>query len=93
MGALAASSEEELIVAVANFNLFPIGKRHIAETWLIDKFMECFNVELILNRNEKTNASIRNGFYPSPEQIKEIINRNNLDIALYEHVMSRHGNE
>lgn len=87
------STPEELIAAVSDFNLFPMEKRHFAESWLIDKFIECFNVELILNTNEKTNASIRNGFYPSPEQIKEIINRNNLDMALYEHVMSRHGNE
>lgn len=81
-------SEKELIDRVSQIKMFQITQREKINNYLKYQFKYKFNVEFLGISPDKTNSSVRNGVTPSPSQEKEILERNSMDLILYEHVCS-----
>lgn len=85
------TNEDELINKIKNIKLFEINERELINNYLIKQFKEKFKCDFISAGNHKVNSSVRSTVIPSPSQIREIENRNQMDMVLYDYVMSNGG--
>ena len=81
-------TEKELLARIKSINLFEMNQRPLINEYLINVFKNKWNIVFLGLGLEKANTSIRNGLKPSPKQIAEIADRCNLDMIIYDHVLS-----
>ena len=81
-------TEKELIARMELIDLFEMNQRVIINEYLINVFKKKWNIVFLGLGLEKANTSIRNGFKPSPKQTAEIRDKCDLDMIIYDHVLS-----
>lgn len=81
------ADEAELLRKIENIKLFKFYERDKINSYL-NQALDVFGVRFCGVSQNQVNSSVKNMFKPSPQQIKEIKNRCEMDLILYEHVCS-----